>query len=98
MGHRLYKVVKFKILKDYTIWVKFDDNAEQTIDFTPVLYGEMWGPLRDLSLFHQVTLDPIAHTLTWPNEADFDPETLYNWPDYIDELAERAAKWETVPA
>lgn len=98
MGHQLYKITECKVVQDYTIWVKFDDNTERTIDFSPVLFGEMWGPLRDLSLFRQVTLDPIARTLTWPNDADFDPETLYNWSDYVDELAERAQSWEQVPA
>jgi hypothetical protein len=93
MYHNLYKVSNFKVVADYTIQVEFDDGAEQTIDFRPVLYGEMWGPLQDLSLFNKVELDSIAHTLTWPNGADFDPETLYNWPEYVDELTRRAQQW-----
>jgi len=96
--HKLYKVIHFEIVGDYTIRVEFDDSSEQVIDFKPVLYGEMWGPLKDLSLFNQVELDPVAHTLTWPNGADFDPETLRNWPEYVDELAarmQRSAKVKT---
>jgi len=96
--HKLYKVIHFEIVGDYTIRVEFDDNSEQVIDFKPVLYGKMWGPLKDLSLFNQVELDPVAHTLTWPNGADFDPETLRNWPEYVDELAarmQRSAKVKT---
>ena len=96
MYHKLYKVTSFEIVGDYTILVKFDDNSEQKINFKPVLYGEMWGPLQDLHLFNQVTLDPIAHTLSWPNDADFDPETLRNWPDYVDDLTERAKQWDMV--
>lgn len=94
--HKNYRVTDFEIVGDYTIRVHFDDGSEQVIDFEPVLYGEMWGPLRDLDFFAQVEIDPIAHTLTWPNGADFDPETLRNWPEYKDELAERAQRWNRV--
>lgn len=71
-----YQVTRFKVINDCTAPVLFDDGAQQVIDFEPVLHGEMWGPLRDLALFNQVSIDPIAHTLTWSNGADFDPETL----------------------
>ncbi|MFN8490013.1 MAG: DUF2442 domain-containing protein [Caldilineaceae bacterium] len=98
MTHKLYRVTAFEIVDNYKIWVKFNDEIEQIIDFKPVLYGEMWGPLQDLALFNQVKLDPIAHTLVWPNDADFDPETLRNWHEYKDELAARARQWERVTA
>jgi hypothetical protein len=80
------------------MWVKFDDESEQIINFEPVLYGEMWGALRDLTFFRQAQIDPIARTLSWPNGADFDPETLRNWPNYQEELAARAQAWERVIA
>jgi hypothetical protein len=96
MYHKLYKVTDFELVGDYTIRVEFDDSTEQTIDFKPVLYGQMWGPLQDLTLFNQVALDPVSQTLTWPNGADFDPETLRNWPEYVDELVERAQQWASV--
>ena len=96
MSHRLYRVTEFDLVKNYTLRVKFNDGAEQVIDFEPVLHGELWGPLRDLDLFRQVALDPIAHTLTWRHGADFDPETLRHWPDYKNELAARARAWDQV--
>ncbi len=98
MYHKLYKVTGFEIVRDYALLVSFDDGAQQVIDFKPVLHGEMWGPLRDLTLFNQVAIDPIARTLTWPNGADFDPETLRNWPQYKDEMAARAQQWDWVLA
>jgi Protein of unknown function (DUF2442) len=98
MYHKLYKVIAFEIITDYTIRAEFDDGTEQIIDFRPVLYGEVWGPLQDLTLFNQVALDPVAHTLTWPNGADFDPEMLRNWPEYVDELANRVRQWVRVQA
>lgn len=98
MYHKLYKVTAFAILGGYLLRVQFDDGAQQDINFEPVLHGEMWGPLRDLHLFNQVEIDPVAHTLSWPNGADFDPETLRNWPDYRDELIDRARQWDRIPA
>jgi hypothetical protein len=62
MYHKLYKVTNFEIVGNYTIRVEFGDNTGQVIDFKPVLHGEMWGPLQDLTLFDQVKLDPVAHT------------------------------------
>jgi hypothetical protein len=96
MYHELYDVTGFEIVGDYTLRVTFNDDTEQMINLEPVLYGEMWGPLRDLAVFNQVTLDPEAKTLAWPNGADFDPETLRNWPIYKEGLAERARRWAKI--
>ena len=74
---------------------QFDDNSEQTIDFQPLLAGEMYGPLGDLTLFNKVSLDPEVETLVWPNGADFDPATLNDWPIHeraFIELARCSAK------
>ena len=90
MSHALYDVVDFKIVGDYTLQVKFDDGSEQVINLEPILYGNIYGPLRNLATFNQVKLDPELKTLVWPNGADFDPETLRNWPIYRDTWIEWA--------
>lgn len=95
--HHIYRVEAVQIVGPQTLWVKFDDKTEQTIDFKPVLAGELFGPLRELSLFNQVKIDPEVHTLVWPNGADFDPETLHDWPHYAQALAARARRWESQP-
>lgn len=94
MIHPIYRVRSFEILSPYTLRVEFDDNTEQTINFQPILAGELYKPLRDLTLFNQVRIDPEVHTLVWPNGADFDPATLHDWSRHIDALTERAKKWE----
>jgi Protein of unknown function (DUF2442) len=94
MIHPIYRVQTFEIVSAYILRVRFDDGTEQVINFQPVLAGELYGPLRDLSLFNQVRIDPEVHTLVWPNGADFDPATLHDWPQYIQELAARAKRWE----
>ena len=98
MSHPIYKVRSVKIVAPFTLRVGFDDATEQTIDFRPVLAGELCRPLRELSLFNQVKIDPEVHTLVWPNGADFDPSTLHDWPENAEALAERARQWEMQPA
>lgn len=94
MDHLLVKVTDFAVAGDYTLRVRFDDGSEQVIDFEPVLHGYYYSPLRDLEEFNQVRLDPEIHTLVWPNDADFDPATLYRWNDGDGaELAARARQW-----
>jgi hypothetical protein len=98
MVHAIYRVLSFQIVSPYTLQIRFDDRSERTVDFRPVLAGAMYGPLRDLSLFSQVRIDPEVHTLVWPNGADFDPATLHDWPEHVQDLAERARHWESIPA
>ncbi|MBO9362126.1 MAG: DUF2442 domain-containing protein [Thermoflexus sp.] len=93
MSHPIYRVMGFEIAGPYTLRVLFDDGTEQVIDFRPVLEGPLYGPLQDEALFRQVAIDPEAHTLVWPNGADFDPETLHDWPKYVDDLKRRASRW-----
>ncbi len=95
MEHSIYRVVGFETVHPYVLRVRFDDGTEQTIDFKPILAGELYGPLCDRLLFEQVRVDPEVHTLVWPNGADFDPETLHDWPRYAAALAERARTWGT---
>ncbi len=98
MLHPIYRVTSFEILEPYTLRVRFDDATEQTINFRPVLAGELLGPLKNLFLFSQVRVDPEVYTLTWPNGADFDPATLHDWPEHAASLAARARQWELTTA
>ena len=93
MNHAIHRVRRFEIVGAYVLRVEFDDGTAQTIDFEPILAGELFGPLRDPVLFRQVALDPEVHTLVWPNGADFDPATLHDWPDYVQAFVGRARSW-----
>jgi len=98
MIHPIYRVVSFEIVAPYTLRVEFDDYTVQQIDFRPILMGELYGPLRDLTLFKQVQIDPKVRTLVWPNGADFDPATLHDWPEHLEELGALARRWSLVAA
>lgn len=98
MVHPIHRVVSFAILRPYTLRVTFDDATAQVIDFSPILAGRLYGPLRDVSLFNQVRIDPEVHTLEWPSGADFDPATLHDWPEHLEGLKALARRWaETSP-
>ena len=87
MNHGIYKVTSFEMAGKYRLKVLFDDGVSRTIDFLPILAGPLYGALRDQGLFAKVRIDPEIHTLVWPNGADFDPETLHDWPDNVKEFS-----------
>ena len=96
MRHPICRVISFEIQAPYTLQVCFDDETEQTIDFQAILEGELFGPLRDVSLFNQVRIDHEVHTLVWPNGADFDPATLHDWPEHLPELERMGKRWSLI--
>jgi hypothetical protein len=93
MAHEIYRVSSFQEVAAFTLKVQFDDGTSQTIDFRPVLEGELYGPLQDPAFFAQVRIDPEVHTLVWPNGADFDPAILHNWAESGPALEALAARW-----
>jgi hypothetical protein len=93
MAHPIHRITAFRAVGPFTLTVSFEDGTEQRIDFRPVLRGALFGPLQDPAVFNQVSLDPEAGTLVWPNGADFDPATLHDWPQVSEELAGRARTW-----
>lgn len=96
MVHEIHTVTDFERVAPFTLRVRFEDGTSQVIDFRPVLFGEVFGPLADPSLFDAVRLDEEARTLVWPNGADFDPATLYDWPIEGPRLAALAKSWAPV--
>jgi hypothetical protein len=93
MTHAIHRVESFEIVGPYMLTLHFDDGSRQCINFRPVLEGEVFGQLQDLTVFNAVELDSTFGTIQWPNGADFDPETLHDWPKYRDGLAAMARQW-----
>jgi hypothetical protein len=80
VAHPIHLLKSFRIDGPYILWMRFDDRTERVINFEQLLSGQLYRPLRDLEVFNRVRIDPEVHTLVWPNGADFDPETLHDWP------------------
>ena len=98
MTHPLYHVTKAEPAGEYRLRVRFDDGLERIINFEPVLWGELYGPLRDPQIFRTVRMEPEFRTLVWENGADFDPAILHDWPEHEAAWHALAAKWRATQA
>ena len=73
----LVRLVEARYVRDYTLWLRFDDGLAGEVDFATELDGPVFEPLRDLAAFRGFRLHPELHTIAWPNGADFAPEFLH---------------------
>ncbi len=74
----LPRITAARFVEGFSVWLRFADGSEGTLDLSTDLAGPMFEPLRDPSLFAQVMLHREFKTLVWPNGADFAPEFLYS--------------------
>jgi Protein of unknown function (DUF2442) len=61
----------------YVVRVMFADGEVRDVDVTPLLDTEVFGPLRDESLFGEVRVDEELGTIAWPGGPDLDPDVIY---------------------
>ncbi len=64
-------------LEEYRVRLRFNNGAVVDVDLKDELYGKVFEPLMDLSMFKQVFLNPDTNNIEWPNGADLAPEFLY---------------------
>jgi hypothetical protein len=70
-------VVAVHVIRPYVLEVTFADGARRQVDIEPLLWGEVFQPLRDPAFFARVAVDDELGTIVWPNGADLAPEFLY---------------------
>ena len=74
-------VIKASTKAPYLLTVQFDDGTKKTLNLEPLLFGEMFEPLRDPAYFALASVDTELGTVVWPNGADLAPEFLYEAAD-----------------
>ena len=72
-----YNVVEAKHVRDYVVWVKFEDGTAGEIDLASELWGPVFEPLKNPEYFANVAVAEYG-TIAWPNGADLAPEFLYD--------------------
>jgi Protein of unknown function (DUF2442) len=92
--HEIHSIKAAEVIGPHSLRLKFEDGFQRVVDLSPILHGKRFGPLRDPKCFAQIRINPDLETIEWPTGADFDPETLYHWDWYVDDLRAMAEKWE----
>ena len=74
------RVKQVRHLGQYRLELSFTDGAKGELDFKERVAGRggVFAPLEEIEFFGQVTVDPEAGTIVWPNEVDFCPDVLYS--------------------
>jgi hypothetical protein len=63
---------------DYLIEIEFDDGNRGVVDFSKYLTGGgAFERFRDPAYFRRFTVNEDSGTLTWDDDVDIAPETLY---------------------
>jgi len=73
----MHRVTDVRVIPPYGLSITFNDGTQRQMDMEHELWGEVFEPLRDPSLFAKVAIDPLFGSLYWPNGADVDTEVLY---------------------
>ena len=74
----LKDIVAVQPLETYKLRLHFEDGVEGIVDVSQLIEFEgVFFPLRDLTYFVQVAVDPDLGTVVWNNGADLDPDVLY---------------------
>ncbi len=65
-------------ISGFLVRLEFTDGTAREVDLEKYLRGPIFEPIRtDPARFREVTVEPGARTISWPNGADIDPDVLY---------------------
>jgi len=69
-------IAGISIVRAYLLDITFSDGTTRRVDVAPLLWGELFEPLKDPAYFERARFDPEIGTVAWANEADIAPEYL----------------------
>lgn len=75
----LCDVTEVKIVKDYVLFLRFENGVEGKIDISTIIPFEgIFSKLKDPGYFATVYVNKELGTIVWDNGADISPEYLYS--------------------
>lgn len=89
-----HKVVQVIPMKDYSVYVYFEDGKIVCYDMSQMIEKEVFRPLKDIDIFID-TCTVLNDTLAWDIDKnrdnttclDIDPDTLYELPMVVEKIA-----------
>ncbi len=74
----IHDVVSASYQGEYKIEITFDDGKRGVVDFSKYLHkGGVFDRFKDIGFFRNFKINEELGVLTWNNEIDVAPETLY---------------------
>ncbi len=74
----LFDIVEAKVVKNYILYIRFEDGLSGQIDISSIVPFEgVFSPLKELSYFATVRIDKDLGTIVWDSGADLAPDVLY---------------------
>ncbi len=70
------KIVAFKVLEGYRVWLHFDDGVEGEADLSHLVGQGVFAAWADYDFFRQARLADFG-SLTWPGDLDLCPDALW---------------------
>ena len=76
-------VKEVKATSNFLLHLTFENGEKRLFDMNLFLDNGIFRELRDISKFNSVKVS--FDTIEWDNEADLDPEVLYQYSEKIEE-------------
>ncbi len=70
-------IIEAKHIRDYQLWVKFNDGVEKIVDFKNYLKSKKHPFFQSLKTVDEFKNFKICKTIYWDSGADIAPEYVY---------------------
>lgn len=78
MVYHSIDVIKVKVIKDYNLFLTFEDGKTGQVDIAQLIPFEgIFKPLKNKHYFKTVHVNSEIGTICWENGADLSPSFLY---------------------
>ena len=75
----LYDVVEVKVIKNYTLYLRFENGVQGEIDISKIIpFKGIFPKLQNEEYFATVYVNKDLGTIVWDNGADLSPSYLYS--------------------